>query len=195
MPEMMLFHIGPYLIGLDLADVRNVYRVGDEAVSSCGTDGNGVCRVGDREMPVYDVSALLDVPPAGPNPAYRKVVALSVHDRRLALRVDQVDRVIDVDEQQIVPTPPVFRGKSLVWFPRILHHDGALVPILDPAGMAGIAPPPEPGPLDEWLSGVLREETVAAAAQRAVRRVLPDALNRSFQRLQEELFRPKPEER
>ena len=97
---MIVFSIGPLRYALELRWVREVVSLGFVTeVPSAPAAFGGVCNLHGTILPVLDVGVLLDHP-AGP-PARQGDGALVIENEGIvcALRVDQVDHVASLVEQ------------------------------------------------------------------------------------------------
>ena len=169
MKEIMLFQAGQEQFGLDLSWVKGVYRAADLAECTEGADLSAEtvrpCRLPDgTEMPLYDFPIIFGRMPTGrggvAGSSYRKVIRMEVETVPLAVLADHIDRVVETEADQIVALPLVFGEKSRKWFPGILLTDTRLIPLLDPAGMAGIVPRSGESGEEEIFSRLIREEAV-----------------------------------
>ncbi|MGE0086383.1 MAG: chemotaxis protein CheW [Desulfococcaceae bacterium] len=183
MKEIMLFQAGDRQFGLDLSLVKGIYRAADLAEGPEGgsLSGEGVrsCRLPDgAEMPLYDFPMIFGMLSHDPRELrlYRKVIRMEVQGTALSILTDHIDRVVETDAEQIVPLPTVFGEKSRKWFPGILRTDTRLIPLLDPAGMAGIVPRSDKPGQEEIFSRLIREDAVEkqiiTATDREIRRAL-----------------------
>jgi len=183
MKEIMLFQAGTRQFGLDLSCVKGVYRAADlaegpergnlsaESVRSC-------CLPDGAEMPLYDFSMIFGM--LSPSPelrVYRKVIRVEVMGRALSILADHIDHVVETEAEQIIPIPPVFGEKSRKWFPGILRTDTRLIPLLDPAGMAGIVPRSGKSGEEEIFPRLIREEAVEKQILTAIRREIGQVMS------------------
>lgn len=204
MTEFILFQVARRRFGLELGHVRSVFRESSLDIRDAETpegepDGLGplrVCRVDDRDVPLMDLSTFFageegECPPtpacAGlPVAGGKRILLIRAGERELALRVDDIDRVVTLDAAGVMPLPPVFRGRSARWFPRVLRLENALALVVDPVGMMG-GPGGDPGDLlrdidmlapehqarlDAAIAGLLSPDRVAD--------VMLDTLDRSI---------------
>ena len=100
-----------------------------------GEGGN----VDGEEVPIYDLSAIMDVATLTPDSRNRKVMLVKVQGRDLALLVDQVERAVEVDSDFVEQLPPIFTGPPRDCFPKVLRREDELILILSPEGLGKIA--------------------------------------------------------
>ncbi len=183
MKEIMLFQAGEEQFGLDLSWVKGVYRAADLAECTEGTELSAetvrTCRLPDgAEMPLYDFPKIFGMlsPGIGAFSPWRKVIRMEVEGSALSILADHIDRVVETEAELLVPLPPVFGEKSRKWFPVIFRTDKRLIPLLDPAGMAGIAPASaESGPegiLSRFICQDAVEKQILSAIHRETARVM-----------------------
>lgn len=108
--EVLVFIVGGVRCALPLADVREVVRaVAITALPTSPAIVEGVIDVRGRVVPVLDLRARLGLPaePVGPE---QKLVIADADERRVAVRVDSVDWVTQLDEDEIAAPERVVRG-------------------------------------------------------------------------------------
>lgn len=166
MKEIMLFQAGQEHFGLDLSWVKGVYRAADLAECTEGADLSAEtvrpCRLPDgTEMSLYDFPKIFGMLPTDLElRVYRKVIRVEVMGTALSILADHIDRVLETEADQIVALPPIFGEKSRKWFPGIFRTDTRLIPLLDPAGMAGIAPASAESGQENIFSRLIRQDAV-----------------------------------
>jgi chemotaxis signal transduction protein len=114
---------------------------------------------------------------------------LQIRNRYIALRVDHIEGVAETEANRFADLPPVFTGKTRTWFPRILIYQEALIPLLDPAGMAGLKEEELPEfstedtrilP-DDFLAQIITGESLQNHMTEAIQRALADVLVHEMQ--------------
>ncbi|MEE4358468.1 MAG: hypothetical protein V2I97_18500 [Desulfococcaceae bacterium] len=159
-----------------------------------------VCRLpGGKDMLLYDFPRIFSAK-TRPSPL-QKIIRTDVGSIALAVLADHIERVAESDADRIFSLPRVFGKRSLQWFPSVFSTGTAgeekrLVPILNPAGMAGIdavaqdtvrRPPEIPAgdcrDTEEYISRCIRPDTLEKEICRAIRRGIGRGLNRSIFRM------------
>jgi chemotaxis signal transduction protein len=115
----------------------------------------------------------------------------------LALQVDHVEGVVQTDEPGIEPLPPVFRGKSLQWFPKILHIGQELILLFNPEELVKQVQHEEEfekkvGWLQSLFSEAIHEETLEEMMSRSVQTRLREVMESEFRSLARKITPPKP---
>lgn len=135
MRTLVLFQVGDRHFGLDMPLARSIESASAFLAEQSGNIRQDMLVMDGAEMPVYDLTAFLGETTSLHDPANRKVVIVKNQDRLLALVVDRVHHVIEVERELIEPLPPVFKGPALKCFPWVLRQQDNLVPILNPEGI------------------------------------------------------------
>ncbi len=131
MKEIMVFRAGDHSFGLDLIHIRGVYRSGDLQPVDSEAPDSPAYRLEGRRVDLFDLPRDL-VAGGGRSGAFRRVILMDIQGRSAALGVNQIERVMNVEPDHIVPLPPVFTGKSRKWFPGVVMGADRLIPLLDP---------------------------------------------------------------
>jgi len=146
MQKFLLFRIGDRRYGIDLPMIRGIYSKPDSA-DDAGAGAKNVSplpsvgfRIPDSNfrVPIYDLSTLLtkreqdDHETSFAEPQSRRVILAAAGNRLLALKVGQIERVVSVENDAVVPMSPIFKGRSLDWFPKVLKHEGELMLVVNP---------------------------------------------------------------
>jgi chemotaxis signal transduction protein len=139
MQRLVIFQIGNRQLGVNMELTGSI----EAAAGLLDQQGSNVLMINGEEVPLYDLAAVFGNAPSSLGPESRKVMLVRTRERRLALVVDRVDRVIEAESEEIAPLPPVFTGPALACFPRVLVRESELILLLNPEGMAeavGIKP-------------------------------------------------------
>ncbi|MCP4687216.1 MAG: hypothetical protein GY859_04140, partial [Desulfobacterales bacterium] len=138
MKSLVQFRVGEKHLGMTMDHIQGIRRYESSAVVSREKGGFPVVMLEGRETPVCDLSLALGDPavePDGRDGAGRKLLISDQGGRRLALLVDRVAGITDVDEDEIDAMPPIFKGPSLTCFPRVWKRGSRMVLILNPDGL------------------------------------------------------------
>jgi two-component system chemotaxis sensor kinase CheA len=132
----LLVRAGGQRFAIAQSAVAEVVRIGDASDAAEGTDGAPVLRLRERTLPVEALARILRLTPREPPIAPdRHVIVLQIGAATFGLLVDQAP---DIEEIVVKPLAvmlrhlPVFAGTTIL-------GDGAVVLILDPAGIAEAA--------------------------------------------------------
>ena len=132
MKNILIFKSGENRYAIDLPSVKSIHGISDiMSEKATGDLLSGLMNEGLMH-PVIDFNAFVKSEILGTSLTHGKVLLLDIYPNLLALRVDQIDRVIWVLEEQILPMPTVFKGKALSCFPAVLKQEDELFLILDP---------------------------------------------------------------
>lgn len=140
--KMVLFRVGKRQYGIHMPHVKNIQGVDDISES--------------LKVPRFDLSLLFGDNSITEEAKNKKLIMIDQNNQQLAFIVDGVDGVINADEHQIVPLPPVFEGHSRLCFPRVFTHGEQIILLINPEAIidaeemvpAADLPEPEPTPLD-----------------------------------------------
>lgn len=135
MKEVLLFQINELLFGIDLPRVRSIHRVGSIFGSQDLKADGDVHMIEGEVMPLYDMSILFSKRMSQIEIQNRKLMLVDTRDACLAMMVDKIGRVVTVDEDKIIPLPPVFKAASLKCFPQLMVSDEDIIPIVSPEGI------------------------------------------------------------
>jgi purine-binding chemotaxis protein CheW len=107
---VLVFIVGGVRCALPLGDVREVVRaVAVTPLPTAPAIVEGVIDVRGRIVPVLDLRGRLGLP-AAPVRAEQKLVIAEAGERRVAIRVDTVDWVTRLDEEEVAEPDRVVRG-------------------------------------------------------------------------------------
>ena len=132
MQRLVIFQIGNRQLGVNMELTGSI----EAAAGLLDQQGSNVLMINGEEVALYDLAAVFGNAPSSLGPESRKVMLVKTRERRLALVVDRVDRVIEAESEEIAPLPPVFTGPALACFPRVLVRESELILLLNPEGMA-----------------------------------------------------------
>ncbi len=160
------------LFALPVASVREVARIDPKKIEDL--DGQRVARLANRAFPLHSLGEMLGIaaPAVEHAPALLPVALLRNGDSDFAVTVD---RIIEAREVVVKPLSSLI-GRAPHLIGATLLGDGAIVPILDPAGLAPArrATPlvPVAAPLRRALNIMIVDDSLS------VRRVIAGLLER-----------------
>jgi chemotaxis signal transduction protein len=191
MREVMLFRVGSSEFALDLKYIKGVHRSVDLPDMSSGTRAHrpSVNIPEGGLMPFVDLCSIFKSKKT--EDFSRKVMYLQVDEGPLAVQVDQTERVLEIEEGQIALLPPVFKGRSLTWFPHVLKYDQQLILLLSPDGMAADIQPRKISEseiqLETWLNTVISEQNFSNIMVTALRRRLGQSVSQEIRKAAQKL--------
>lgn len=203
MPVMVVFQTGSFRFALERSSIRDVGSLTTGANGLPGRLLRQMITVKGQSIELIDLAAALDPDDCAAHSATVRLIFISGLPR-LALRVDHIRGSISVDAARMSAMPPVFTGRARVCFPKVLHLEQQLVPVLDTTALtvlgqkarpemdleqiqhthAGVAEkaPPNPRPLDghdlEALVVSKLQEIIAQRAERIVGQTIAETLER-----------------
>lgn len=119
--KIVLFKVGQRRYGIQMPHVKNIQGAGDISES--------------LKVPRFDLSSLFGEDRLSGTLETKKLIMVNQDDQQLALMVDAVDGVVNVEDHSIVPLPPVFDGHARSCFPLIYHHKGHVVLLINPVSI------------------------------------------------------------
>jgi len=136
MPSFLFFRLGADELGIAQSSVREIVRYsGVTAVPGSPPWLRGVFNLRGRVVPAIDFAARLGLPssPVGPRTC---LVVLEVElgagaPVALALAVDAVTRIDDVESSAIQPPPPLGLKVSLDHMTGVVRRESALIVLVD----------------------------------------------------------------
>lgn len=179
MKKLMVIRVGGHPFGLDLIYIRGVYRTEDPASFEVGADHPLSSRLKSRKVVLLDLSRALGAGgPIGNDAPFRRLLLMEVQGLAVALGVDQIEGVIQIEPDQIVPLPPVFTGKPRRWFPGVFMGEDDLIPLVNPTAVAldGAAA----ANLERRFHTAVRENRVAEHMLQGIRKGLSVAMERKI---------------
>ena len=138
MRTLVLFQVGNSHFGLDMPLTRSIQSASAFLAEQSGNIRQDKLVLDGVEIPVYDLTTIMGEATSLHDPGSRKVVIVKNQAHHLALVVDRVDQVVEVERDLIEPLPPIFKGPALECFPWVLRQQDNLVPILRPEGISKI---------------------------------------------------------
>jgi chemotaxis signal transduction protein len=139
MQLFILFNIGAIVFGMPLPLTKSIHRADAVLKKQSGGDIGGTLSIDGEEIPLYDLSTVFSMETSASGLSGKKIVIAEDEDQVMGLIVDRVGRVISVQENQIEPLPPVFKGRALDCFPQVLARDNDLILLVKPAGIGAVA--------------------------------------------------------
>ena len=139
MQKLVLFQVSNRRFGLDMSLAKSIEATNLPHAKGSDQGDRGTLEVDGKEVPIYDLSAIMGDATVTHDSGNRKVMLVKVQGGELALLVDRVDRAVEVDRDLVEQLPPIFRGPPRDCFPNVLKRENELILILSPEGLVRIA--------------------------------------------------------
>ena len=137
MEKFVLFKAGREHCGIPMTMVNTI--------ESAGALLPGGKTSGDRQdiafrghsVPLVDMTRLLAPQRNGMHPEERKILLLNGQTMPMALLLDKLHAVAEVDARNVLQMPPEVEEPALSYFPQVLRHPEGLVFLLNPENILG----------------------------------------------------------
>jgi len=135
MKRMLLFQVGTRPFGIDLPCVKSIQSV--KHIVDEGAEGsNQLTRVFDyKQTSLYDLVSIFEKETAGRDFENEKLIMVEADGKSMGMIVSGIDQIVSVDNDRIKPLPPIFKGASMLCFPKVLKHEDTLILLLAPEGI------------------------------------------------------------
>ena len=135
MMQLLLFQVGPRPFGIELPRVESIqsakHIVGERMVNN--EPYSWV--LDDKQSSLYDLVSVFERKNVGRDLENEKLIRVKAEEQSIGIIVSRVDQVISVDNDRIEPLSPIFKGASMLCFPKVLKHEDTLILILAPQGI------------------------------------------------------------
>lgn len=129
--QMCTFALDRYLFGIDVRDVQEVLRSQPMTrVPLAPTLVRGLINLRGQIVTAFDLRERLGLPGRGPDAMPMNVV-LRKEDGAVALLVDDIGEVVEVDESKLERPPHTLRGPAAELVRRVVQMPGALLCVMD----------------------------------------------------------------
>ena len=139
MQKLVLFQVSGRRFGLDMSLAKSIEATNLPQAKGADRRGRATLEVDGKEVPIYDLSAIMGDATVSHDSENRKVMLVKAQGGDLALLVDRVERAVEVDSDLVEQLPPIFRGPPRDCFPNVMKRDNELILILSPEGLVSIA--------------------------------------------------------
>ena len=130
--QIVTFAVAGDLFATDIFSVERVLRYQPpRPVPNTPAWLLGVIDYQDRVVPVLDIRARFEVPPAEATTATR-IVVFEVDGQWVAALVDSVQEVVTIARTDIEPPPELFRGLTKDYLLGLLRREKGVVIVLEP---------------------------------------------------------------
>jgi purine-binding chemotaxis protein CheW len=129
--QLVTFRVGDQRYAADVFSVERVLRwTAPRAVPNVPAWLDGVIDHGGRAVPVIDLRARFDLPPA-PTREHARILVFTVGESRIAATVDAVDEVATVHTTDLEDPPAIFRGLARSYLKALLRRGDDVTVVLD----------------------------------------------------------------
>lgn len=125
----VVFKVGNEMYGVDINLVQSIEReIQVVPVSNSMPYIKGIVNLRSEVIPVYSLKkkfGLVD------NGVSENTIIIDTKNVKLALEVDEVVEIGDIEPENIVPMPEIALNAQTQYMPRVAHVDGNLIILLD----------------------------------------------------------------
>jgi purine-binding chemotaxis protein CheW len=129
--QLVTFRVGDQRYAADVFAVERVLRwTAPRAIPNVPAWLDGVIDHGGRSVPVIDLRARFDLPPAASRENAR-ILVFTTGETQIAATVDAVDEVATVNKSALEDPPAIFRGLARQYLKALLRHGEDVTVVLD----------------------------------------------------------------
>lgn len=133
--SLVTFKIGNELYGIDIMEVREIVRLTEiTPIPNCPSFVDGVITLRGEIIPIVDLSKRFHfeaVDYSEEDELLRGIIIINADDMIIGVMIDQVNRVININYEQIQPPPQVIAGIGAEYIQGVVKLDGSLLIILN----------------------------------------------------------------
>ncbi len=129
--QMVVFKLNEEHFAVEVASVESIIKL--QTITKIPHAPNfvvGVTNLRGNIVPVIDLESRLGLKTAAPGMDTRIVVAL-IKDQKIGMVVDAVSQVIEIENNQIEPTPKLSTSVDSIFIKGIVMKDNDLIILLD----------------------------------------------------------------
>ena len=129
--QLATFLLGDLMLGIDIACIREITRVGDIApVPDAASSVRGIANLRGEVVTVLDLRTILELDPQDQTSQSRLII-LRYHDEHVGLLVDQVTDVLTVGPETEESLPANISGMDSRFFTTVYKLDLELLVLLN----------------------------------------------------------------
>jgi len=129
--QLATFLLGDLMLGIDIACIREITRVGDIApVPDAASSVRGIANLRGEVVTVLDLRTILELDPQDQTSQSRLII-LRYHDEHVGLLVDQVTDVLTVGPETEESLPASISGMDSRFFTTVYKLDLELLVLLN----------------------------------------------------------------
>ena len=129
--QPVVFKLDTELYGIDIAKV-NAIEHGQEIVRVPNSSGNikGIINLRGEVIPVVNMRTKFKISAATAEDP--ELIIVNTENRKIALEVDDVEEIHNIDADNIVDMPTIAKGEGVKYFDKVAKVDGKLIIMIKP---------------------------------------------------------------
>lgn len=128
----VVFKIGEEEYGVDIKEIRGIENVIPIVpIHNINENIKGVINLRGDVIPVYSLRRKFGIPDIPYTDSTKFVIAKSGADIRIALEVDMVEDIKNVDETNVFDIPDIIVTKKTEYYKKLINVNGKIIVILD----------------------------------------------------------------
>ena len=125
----IVFRVGNELYGIDIQYVNAIEKDQDIVrVPNASSSIKGIINLRGDIIPVYSLRDKFKLPQA---PGDTKLIIANLPDMKLAIEVDEVEEIDDLQEDEIRDFPSIATNHDTVYFVKVANKAGRIILIID----------------------------------------------------------------
>lgn len=134
--RVVFFYLDKYVYGLDVESTKGIEKMLDFIpVPSSLPHIKGLLNLRGEVIPVYNLRTKLGLPPKSSDSETQLIIGGLKNDIMLALEVDQMREIIEVDEKEITAPPALIQSQNTGYISKVIHLKDTLAILIDLEGM------------------------------------------------------------
>lgn len=126
----VVFKLGKYEYGVDIELVQSIEKgINIVPVPNSNEYISGIVNLRGEVIPAYNLKKKFNVQTGTSD--NESIIIVSLPEVKLALEVDEVLEISDIDADKIVPMPILVKGNDTEYLDRVANSDGQLIILLD----------------------------------------------------------------
>lgn len=133
--QPIVFRLGKEIYGINIAYV-NAIEHGQEIVRVPNSSGNikGIINLRGEVIPVVDLKAKFNTKDTASQDD-SELIIVNLENRKIAIEVDGVEKIQNLDEKDIVDMPVIAKGTGVKYFSKVAKVDGKLIIMIEPESL------------------------------------------------------------
>lgn len=133
--QPIVFRLGKEIYGINIAYV-NAIEHGQEIVRVPNSSGNikGIINLRGEVIPVVDLKAKFNTKGLESQDD-SELIIVNLENRKIAIEVDGVEKIQNLDEKDIVDMPVIAKGTGVEYFSKVAKVDGKLIIMIEPENL------------------------------------------------------------
>ncbi|MBQ4282565.1 MAG: chemotaxis protein CheW [Lachnospira sp.] len=125
----VVFKLGNELYGVDINMVRGIEnQLNIVPVPNAISYVKGIINLRGEVVPIYSLKRKFNMPDTTP---LRSCIIINLEQTLLALEVDEVVEIGQLDDKNITPMPTIVKKEDTMYLDRVANVDGKLIILLD----------------------------------------------------------------